>query len=94
MGKIVVKVRRLRYAKQVAENRKVTLNEVASAIGVETATLNRIELGKTTAIDFAILSKLCGYYGVSVCEVMEYTADDAAVEVEEDSTEALEEMAA
>jgi DNA-binding Xre family transcriptional regulator len=91
VGKIIVRARRLRFTKQAAENRKVTLQEVATAIGVEVATLNRIELGKTSAIDFAILSKLCAFYGVGVCEVMEYTEDDSA-ENAENSIEDLEEV--
>lgn len=72
MPRIISKVRRLRLNKAAQEGRPITLQEAADAMGIERAQLNRIELGKTTAIRFEILTALCRYYGVGVEEVLEY----------------------
>jgi putative transcriptional regulator len=72
MARIVSKARQLRLDYQSQIGRTVTLQEVADAIGVERAALNRIELGKTTRIDFETLTKLCRFYNVGVGEVLEY----------------------
>jgi putative transcriptional regulator len=72
MPKIVTKVRRLRLERQLRENRPITLQEVAAASGIERAALNKIELGKTSRIDFDTLTRLCAYYGVGVGDILEY----------------------
>lgn len=72
MAKIVTKARRLRLEKQLEEGRPIPLQEVANATGIERAALNRIELGKTSRIDFETLMRLCAYYGVGVGEILEY----------------------
>lgn len=72
MAKIVSKARQLRFNYQAKEGRAVTLQEVADAIGIERAALNRIELGQTKKIEFETLMKLCAYYGVGVGEILEY----------------------
>jgi DNA-binding Xre family transcriptional regulator len=72
MPRIITKVRRLRLNRAAQEGRPITLQEAADAMGIERAQLNRIELGKTTAIRFDILTAICRYYGVGVEEVLEY----------------------
>lgn len=72
MAKIETKARQLRYNYQAKLGRAVTLQEVSDATGIERAALNRIELGKTTGIDFDTLVKLCAFYGVGVGEILEY----------------------
>lgn len=72
MAKIVTKARQLRLRKQLEESRPIPLQEVANATGIERAALNRIELGKTTRIDFDTLMRLCDYYGVGVGDILEY----------------------
>lgn len=72
MAKIVTKARQLRLRKQLEEDRPIPLQEVANATGIERAALNRIELGKTTRIDFDTLKALCAYYGVGVGDILEY----------------------
>lgn len=72
MPKIMTKARRLRLERAARENRMVTLQEVSNATGIERAALNRIELGRTTRIDFDTLARLCTYYGVGVGDVLEY----------------------
>ena len=72
VAKIVTKVRQLRLRKQLAENRPISVQEVATAAGIERAALSRIELGQTTRMDFDTLTRLCAYYGVGVGEILEY----------------------
>ena len=72
MAKIISKARQLRLNHQAKMGRAVTLQEVADAIGIERAALNRIELGQTKKIEFDTLLKLCTYYGVAVGDVLEY----------------------
>jgi putative transcriptional regulator len=72
VAKIVTKVRQLRLRKQLEEGRPIPLQEVANATGIERAALNRIELGRTTRIDFDTLTALCRYYRVGVGEILEY----------------------
>jgi putative transcriptional regulator len=61
----------------------VTLQEVADAVGIERAALNRLELNKTSRIDFDTLAKLCHFYKVGVGDVLEYAETDKAM-IEED----------
>lgn len=72
MSQIFTKARRLRLNKAAREGRPITLQEAADAMGIERAQLNRIELGKTTAIRFDILTAICRYYEVEVGDVLEY----------------------
>lgn len=72
MARIVTKARQLRLNLSAKRGSVVTLQEVADATRIERAQLNRIELGKTSAIDFAILGKLCQFYGVGVGDILEY----------------------
>jgi DNA-binding Xre family transcriptional regulator len=72
MAKIVTKARKLRLDYAAKQGRPVTAKEVADAIGVHYNTMNKIENGKTSAIDFAILAALCKFYGVGVGELLEY----------------------
>lgn len=75
MAKIVTKARQLRLRKQLEESRSIPLQEVANATGIERAALNRIELGRTTRIDFDTLTRLCAYYGVGVGDILEYDSN-------------------
>jgi DNA-binding Xre family transcriptional regulator len=72
VAKILSRARQLRLNHQAKMGRPVTLQEVADAIGIERAALNRIELGQTKKIEFETLLKLCAYYEVGVGEILEY----------------------
>ncbi len=77
MGKIVSKARQARLAYQVRQGRIVTIQEVATAIGVTRAYLSNVERGKAWPSE-AVLTKLCALYGVSVCDLLEYEGDRKA----------------
>lgn len=78
MAKIVSRARRLRHEYQLKVGRDVTVQEVAEAAGIERAALNRIELGKTSRIDFETLAKIIAFYSnvlervVNAADVLEY----------------------
>lgn len=72
MAKIVTKARQLRMNYHAKIGRAVTMEEVADAVGITRAALNRIELGQTERIDFETLVKLCHFYGVGVGDILEY----------------------
>jgi putative transcriptional regulator len=72
VAKIITKARQLRLKKQLELERPVSVQEVAEAAGIDRAALTRIELGKTTRIDFDTLKALCAYYGVGVGDILEY----------------------
>ena len=72
MARIITKARQLRLNLQAKMGRPVSLQEVADATGIERSALNRIELGKTTRIDFETLERLCRYYDVGVGDILEY----------------------
>jgi putative transcriptional regulator len=70
--KIITRARQLRLKKQLELDRPISVAEVAEAAGIDRAALTRIELGKTTRIDFDTLMRLCKYYGVGVGDLLEY----------------------
>lgn len=72
MGKIVSKVRQLRFLYQVKLGRRVSIQEVADQIGIERKRLTQFELGKVEQIKTEELAKLCEFYGVSIDQVLEY----------------------
>lgn len=71
MPKIVTKTRQLRLKRQLELGRPIPVQEVADATGIDRAALSRIELGRTSRIDFDTLMKLCLYYGVEVGDILE-----------------------
>jgi len=70
--KINSKVRQLRFKYQAEIGRKVSVQEVADALGISRERLTQIELGTMKEIDTETLAKLCAFYGVGVGDVLEY----------------------
>jgi putative transcriptional regulator len=74
---IIFRIRELIEAKEAKEGRKITLQEVADATG-----LNRTSLSKMQNIEFkhstttAAVESLCVYFDCKVEDVMVYVADD------------------
>lgn len=62
--------------KQFKESRRLTIQEVAEATGVNRMTLSKIlnHRGYSTGTD--ILDKLCAYFGCQIQELAEYMPDD------------------
>lgn len=70
--KIVSRARQLRLNYEAKIERRVSVEEVAKAVGVDRKRLTQIELGRMKEIDTDTLAKLCNYYGVGVGDVLEY----------------------
>lgn len=62
--------------KQFNESRRITIQEVAEASGVNRMTLSKIlnHRGYSTGTD--IVDKLCTYFGCSVSDLLEHIADE------------------
>lgn len=71
MGKIVSKVRqaRLDYARRIG--RDVSVQEVATAIGITRAALRKIEIDEAF-LSRPVLAKLCEFYGVQPGDLLTY----------------------
>ena len=76
-GKVVIKARLARINFQARIGRAVTQKEAANAMGMDASILSRIEKGKTSGADWETLARMCSYYEIGICELMEYTEDDA-----------------
>ena len=62
--------------KQFRESRRITIQEVAEASGVNRMTLSKIlnHRGYSTGTD--IVDKLCFYFGCNVAELLEHIPDE------------------
>lgn len=78
MGKIVLKTRQARLAYQYRIGRPVSIQEVATQIGVTRAYLSNIERGKAWPSQ-EVVEKLCTLYGVLVGDLLEYEEDRLAL---------------
>lgn len=83
-GKIIVKARLARLNYQARIGRVVTQGEAAAGMGMDAAMLSRIEKNKTNGAEWDTLARMCNYYGISICELLEYTEDDAKIRSLED----------
>lgn len=88
-GKIIVKARQARLNMQARLGRVVTQAEAANAMGMDSAMLSRIEKRKTSGADWETLERLCAYYNVGICDLLEYTEDDLQIADPGDSEEGL-----
>jgi len=63
--------------KQFKESRRITIQEVAEASGVNRMTLSKIlnHRGYSTGTD--IVDKLCTYFGCSVADLLEHIVDES-----------------
>ncbi len=63
--------------KQFKESRRITIQEVAEASGVNRMTLSKIlnHRGYSTGTD--IVDKLCTYFDCSVSDLLEHIADES-----------------
>ena len=62
--------------KQFRESRRITIQEVAEASGVNRMTLSKIlnQRGYSTGTD--IVDKLCSYFGCNVADLLEHIPDE------------------
>lgn len=63
--------------KQFLEGRRITVQEVATATGINRMTLSKILNQRGYSTGTEIVDKLCGYFNCSVEELLEYTPSSA-----------------
>lgn len=61
--------------KQFRESRRLTVQEVAEATGVNRMTLSKILNHKGYSTGTDILDKLCAYFGCQVADLVEYVPE-------------------
>jgi transcriptional regulator with XRE-family HTH domain len=75
MGRIISEARRLRFELQALEARRISIQEVADAIGVDRRVVMNIELGRTVLFDAEIMRKLGDFYtqrGLDATRILRY----------------------
>jgi len=62
--------------RQFSEGRRVTINEIATATGLNRMTLSKILNQKGYGTGTDTIDKLCAYFGCRVDELMEHLPDE------------------
>lgn len=66
MGKIILRLDRMMV------ERKMTLNELASRVGISNVNLSKIKNNKVTAIRFSTLAAICEALDCDAGDILEY----------------------
>ncbi len=73
----------LRLDRMMVE-RKMSLNQLASLVGISNVNLSNIKTGKICAIRFSTLNGICKALGCQPGDILEYVEDDEESEETED----------
>lgn len=60
---------------RVMADRKISLNELAQAVGISNVNLSNIKTGKISAIRFSTLEAICRVLDCQPGDILEYRAD-------------------
>lgn len=74
-GKILSNIRRLRITYQLTQGRRVSVQEVADAIGIDKQQLDELERGTMQVVRIADLEALCVFYGIPITHMLQYQAE-------------------
>ena len=77
MGRIVLRVRQARLDYQQRLGRNISVQEVATALGITRAALSKVE-NDETFISRPVLAKLCEYYQLQPGDLLKYEDRRAA----------------
>lgn len=69
--------------RQFSEGRRITINEIATATGLNRMTLSKILNQKGYGTGTETIDKLCAYFGCQVEELMEHLPDEVTQQVSE-----------
>ena len=69
--------------RQFSEGRRITINEIATATGLNRMTLSKILNQKGYGTGTDTIDKLCAYFGCQVEELMEHLPDEVTQHVSE-----------
>jgi len=61
---------------RVMADRKMSLNELSSKVGVANVNLSKIKTGKVSAIRFSTLNAICRTLDCQPGDILEYKADE------------------
>lgn len=61
---------------RVMADRKMSLNELSSRVGVANVNLSKIKTGKVSAIRFSTLEAICDVLDCQPGDILEYKRDD------------------
>ena len=61
---------------RVMADRKMSLNELASKVGISNVNLSNIKTGKISAIRFTTLNGICNALKCQPGDILEYSEDD------------------
>ena len=73
----------LRLDRMMVE-RKMSLNQLASLVGISNVNLSNIKTGKICAIRFSTLNGICKALGCQPGDILEYVEDDSETEEKEE----------
>ena len=83
MGQIVIRVNELIKARELREDRRLPLAEVAEATGISVETLAELIRNRASVISLPVLASLCAYFGCNAGDIIYYDADPATIEDDE-----------
>lgn len=69
--------------RQFTEGRRITINEIATATGLNRMTLSKILNQKGYGTGTDTIDKLCAYFGCQVEDLMEHLPDEVSQQVSE-----------
>ncbi len=69
--------------RQFSEGRRITINEIATATGLNRMTLSKILNQKGYGTGTDTIDKLCAYFGCQVEELMEHLPDEVTQQMSE-----------
>ena len=69
--------------RQFSEGRRITINEIATATGLNRMTLSKILNQKGYGTGTDTIDKLCAYFGCRVEDLMEHLPDEVTQQVSE-----------
>lgn len=64
---------------RIMADRKISLNELANAIGITNVNLSNIKTGKITAIRFSTLNSICRVLDCQPGDIMEYCDEEMII---------------
>lgn len=68
---------------RVMADRKITLNELSTKVGISTVNLSNLKTGKVKAIRFSTLDAICDVLDCQPADILEYKREHKAIGTDE-----------
>lgn len=69
-------LKRLIAEKELAENKRISMSDIAEETGIHISTLSRIANQKASNTSVSNLEKLCAYFNCRMEDLVEYVAEE------------------